>query len=141
MAKQIYINLPVADLAASTAFYQALGFTKNETFSDENATSVQWSDEIIVMLLKHDFYKRFIRDKQIIDAKSTSGVLLAINLESKEAVEQFAETAKQLGGDYFQIDMGVPADQMFGYEVEDLDGHHWEPVWMSPTFNPQSGGN
>jgi predicted lactoylglutathione lyase len=140
MAKQIYVNLPVRDLSVSTAFYEALGFTKNDTFSDENASSMQWSDEIIVMLLKHDFYKRFIGDKQIADATATSSVLLAISLESKEAVQQFADAAKQNGGNYYQIDMGVPADQMFGYEVEDPDGHQWEPVWMSPTFDPKAGG-
>ena len=138
MSKQVFINLPVADLAKSTAFYQALGFTLNPMFTDENASSLMWSDEIIVMLLKHDFYKRFIRDKAIIDAKTTSGVLLAISLDSKEAVQKFADTAKANGGDYFKIDMGVPEDQMFGYEVEDLDGHHWEPVWMTSNFDPQT---
>ena len=138
MSKQVFINLPVADLAKSTAFYEALGFTLNPMFTDENASSLMWSDEIIVMLLKHDFYKRFIREKNVIDAKTTSGALFAISLESKEAVQKFADTAKQNGGDYFKIDMGVPEDQMFGYEVEDPDGNHWEPVWMTSDFNPQA---
>jgi predicted lactoylglutathione lyase len=140
MPRQIYVNLPVNDLAISTAFYEALGFTKNGTFSDENASSVQWSDEIIVMLLQHDFYKRFIGDRQIADTHSTSSVLLAIGLESKEAVQQFADTAKQNGGNCYQVDMGIPSDQMFGYEVQDPDGHQWEPVWMSQDFDPQAGG-
>jgi predicted lactoylglutathione lyase len=140
MAKQIFVNLPVSDVAASTAFYEALGFTKNETFSAEHASSMQWSDDIMVMLLTHDFYLRFIGDKQIADSRSTSSVLLAISLESKEAVQQFADTAKQHGGTYYQIDTGVPVDQMFGYEVQDPDGHQWEPVWMSPSFDPQAGG-
>lgn len=139
MSKQVFINLPVADLAKSTAFYEALGFTLNPMFTDENASCVTWSDEIIVMLLTRDFYKRFIRNKSIIDAKTTSGVLLAIGLDSKEAVQKFADTAKANGGDYYKIDMGVPDDQMFGYEVEDLDGNHWEPIWMTSDFNPQAG--
>lgn len=138
MSKQVFINLPVADLAKSTAFYEALGFTLNPLFTDDNASALMWSDDIIVMLLKHDFYKRFIRDKNIIDAKTTSGALLAISLDSKEAVQKFADTAKENGGDYFKVDMGMPEDQMFGYEVEDPDGHHWEPVWMTPDFNPQA---
>lgn len=137
MNKQIYINLPVTDLAASTAFYESLGFAKNTIFSDENASAMQWSDDIILMILKHDFYKKFIGDKQIIDAKNTSGVLLALSLETKEAVKKFAETAKANGGDYFRVDMGVPEEQMFGYEVLDLDGNQWEVVWMSSDFAPQ----
>ncbi len=138
MAKQIYVNLPVTDLAKSTAFYKALGFTKNPMFSDGNASSMMWSDDIIVMLLARDFYKTFIREKAVIDPQGTSGVLLAINLESKEAVQQFAETAKANGGDYFTAGPETPSDQMFGYEVTDPDGHQWEPVWMSPDFNPHS---
>lgn len=139
MPKQIYVNLPVADLAAATAFYEALGFTKNPAFSDKNGSGMMWSDSIFVMLLTHEFYKTFLRGKAVIDAKKTSGVLLALSFDSKEAVQQFAETAKQNGGNYYQVDTGVPEDMMFGYEVEDPDGHIWEPMWMNPDFNPQDG--
>ena len=31
MTKMIFVNLPVADVAASTAFYEALGCVKDET--------------------------------------------------------------------------------------------------------------
>lgn len=137
MKKQVFINLPVSDLARSTAFYESLGFKKNPDFSDENASALMWSDEIIVMILTHDFYQKFINGRQVADTKNTSGALLALSLDSKEAVTQFAETAKANGGDYYRIDMGVPEDMMFGYEVLDPDGNHWEPVWMSQNFNPQ----
>ena len=40
MPKMIFVNLPVRDLAASTAFYVALGGTVNPQFSDEQTTSV-----------------------------------------------------------------------------------------------------
>ena len=138
MSKQIFINLPVSDLAKSTAFYEALGFVKNPTFSDKNASSMMWSDDIIVMLLTHDFYKTFLRGKEIGDAVKTNAVLLALSLDSKESVQHFADTAAQNGGSFYQVDSGAPADMMFGYEVIDPDGHTWEPVWMNQNFNPQS---
>ena len=138
MAKQVYINLPVKDLQKSTEFYEALGFTKNDTFSDSKASAMAWSDDIIVMLVTHDFYKTFIPGKQVIDGTTTSGVLLALSLESKEAVRKFADTAKANGGDYFTVEYGVSEDMMFGYEVLDPDGNQWEPVWMSANFTPQS---
>ena len=138
MSKQIYVNLPVSDVAKSTAFYEALGFTKNEVFSAEHASSMMWSEEIVVMLLEHDFYKTFIGDKEIADTQQTSSVLLALSMDSKEAVQQFADTAKQNGGDYYQVKSEVPADMMFGYEVQDPDGHTWEPVWMSSNFTPET---
>ena len=97
MSKQVYINLPVSDLAKSTAFYEALGFTKNSDFSDESASSLMWSDDIVIMLLVKDFYSKFIGEKEISDTTSTSGVLIALTLESKEAVQEFADTAKATG--------------------------------------------
>ncbi len=63
MAKQVYINLPVKDLERATKFYEALGFKKNEMFSDEKGSGMEWSDEIVVMLLTHEFYKKFIPGK------------------------------------------------------------------------------
>ena len=138
MAKQVYINLPVKDLQKSTEFYQALGFTKNDIFSNDKASGMEWSDDIIVMLVTHDFYKTFIPGKQIIDGFTASGVLLALSLDSKAAVQEFADTAKTNGGDYFKVEYGISEDMMFGYEVLDLDGNQWEPVWMSTNFTPES---
>ena len=137
MAKQIYVNLPVTDLAKATAFYEALGFVKQPAFSNDMATGLQWSEDIFVMLLTHDFYKKFLKDKDVADPAKTSGVLLAISLDSKEAVQKFADTAKQNGGDYYHVDMGMSEEMMFGYEVQDPDGNGWEPIWMSPDFSPQ----
>lgn len=91
---------------------------------------MMWSDEIIVMLLTRDFYQKLIGSKTVAFPKMQSGVLLALSMESREAVQQFADTAKANGGDYYQVDM-VPEDQMFGLEVTDPDGNHWEPVWMN----------
>ncbi len=138
MAKQVYVNLPVKDLQKSTKFYQALGFKKNDMFSDHKGSAMEWSDEIIVMLIAHEFYQKFIPGKQIIDGNTTSGVLLSLNFDTKEEVQQFADTAKANGGDYFSVDYEAPEGAMFGYEVLDLDGNQWEPVWMNADFNPQS---
>lgn len=137
MNKQVFINFPVSDVAKSTVFYEALGFTKNSNFSDEKASSMMWSDNIAIMLVGKDFYKTFLRDKEIADTHATSGALVALSLESREAVQKFADTAKANGGDYYRVDAGMPEDMMFGYEVEDPDGNHLEPVWMNAEFNPE----
>lgn len=138
MTKQIYVNLPVTDLHRATAFYEALGFMKQPDFSNENASGMKWSDEIFVMLLTHDFYKKFLKDAAVADATKQSGVLLALSLESKEEVQKFVATATQNGGAAYQVDMGMSEDMMYGYEVQDPDGNHWEPLWMSPDFNPKA---
>ncbi len=74
MSKQVFINLPVKDLAKSMAFYEALGFTNNPQFTDDTAAAMVWSEQIIVMLLTHEKLQQFT-SKQIIDAKKSIGVI------------------------------------------------------------------
>lgn len=59
MPKMIFLNLPVANVAASTAFYEAIGFERNAQFSNEQASSMVWSDAIYVMLLAKPFFATF----------------------------------------------------------------------------------
>lgn len=134
MAQQVFINLPVSDLAASTKFYEALGFTKYEGFSDENASAMQWTEDIVFMLLTREYYTTFLEGKMVADTQATSGALIALSMDSKEAVQAFANTAKAQGGDYFVAGPNKDLDFMFGYEVHDLDGNTLEPVWMDPNF-------
>lgn len=59
MSKMIFVNLPVSNLNASMAFYEALGFENNPQFTDETAACMVWSEAICVMLLTHDKWKTF----------------------------------------------------------------------------------
>lgn len=136
--KQVFINLPVSDLQKSTQFYEALGFTKNPDFSDENASSMMWSDEIVFMLLTRGYYQKFLQGKTVAHTLTSSAALFALTLDSKEAVQQFADTAKANGGDYFVAEPNKDLDFMFGYEVLDPDGNQLEPVWMNLDFNAQN---
>jgi uncharacterized protein len=127
MPKAIFVNLPVRDVAAATAFYEALGFTKDPTFSNERASAMAWSDSISVMLLDHEFYATFT-PKRIIDAKSESGALLALSFDSRAAVDAFTDAGIAAGG----RDLHEPEDLGFMYSraLEDLDGHGWGPFHM-----------
>jgi hypothetical protein len=130
MAKMIFVNLPVADVAKATEFYTAVGFEKNPMFSNEQASAMVWSDAIVVMLLDKAFYATFTT-KQIADAKATSAVLLCISRESRDEVDAITEAAIAAGGceTRDKQDMGF----MYGRAFEDLDGHTWEPMWMDPA--------
>lgn len=133
MAKMIFVNLPVADVAAATAFYQALGFEKNATFSNETASSMMWSDTITIMLLGHDFYSTFTT-KRIIDAKTESGALLCLSFDSRACVDIFTEAALKAGA----RELHGPEDHGFMYSraFEDLDGHGYSPMWMDAEAAP-----
>ena len=128
MAKMIFVNLPVSDLARSTAFYQAIGGEKNPQFSDDTASCMVFSDTIHVMLMTHDKYRQFT-SKKIADAKSTSQVLLSLSADSRGAVDEIIGRVQVAGGvlDPSPID---DYDFMYGRSFEDPDGHHWEVMWM-----------
>jgi len=129
MSQMIFINLPVADVAKATAFYEALGFTKDERFSAEHASSMQLSDNIVFMLLGHDFFKGFT-PKPIADAHATTEVLLALSCDSREAVDAIVDKAAAAGG---KVDIREKQDLgfMYGRSFEDLDGHIFEPLHMN----------
>ena len=59
MTTQAFINLPVADLPKSIAFFEALGFKRNPQFCDDNAACIVISDTIYVMLLVEPFFQTF----------------------------------------------------------------------------------
>lgn len=131
MARQVFINLPVQDVERSKAFYEALGFTYNPMFSDKHTAGLSWSDEIAIMLLERDHFQSFIQGKTVADTATQVAALNALTFDTREEVQAFADTAKANGGDYYRISTDIPEDQMFGYEVTDPDGNHWEPVWMN----------
>ncbi|WMT88531.1 VOC family protein [Pelagibacterium sp. 26DY04] len=128
MPKMIFINLPVTDLAASAKFYEALGCEKNAQFSDENATSMVWSDAITFMLLKRDYFATFT-SRPVAEPKDAVGVLLALSCDSREDVDKTAEAAGAAGG---KLDVREPQDLGFMYQraVEDPDGHTFELAHM-----------
>ena len=127
MTQSIFVNLPVTDVAAATAFYTALGFRKNAMFSNARASAMIWSDAISVMLLGHGFYATFT-DKRIIDARTQSGALLALSFDDRAAVDAITEAALAAGG----RELHDPEDHGFMYSraFEDPDGHGWGPFHM-----------
>ena len=129
MDKRIFISLPVADVAASTAFYEAVGFTKDAHMSNAASSAMMWSDAVTFMLAGHAFYNA-LTPKPIIDAKTTSGALFALAFDSREAVDAFAANALAAGG----REVHGAEDEGFLYSrgVEDPDGHGFGPFWMNP---------
>lgn len=128
MPKMLFLNLPVTDLDAATRFYQAIGCTRNERFSDERTSSMVWSDTIVFQLLTHEFYSTFTA-KPIADADETSGMLIALSCENRDEVDALVEVAAGAGG---AADPREPEDHGFTYvrTFEDPDGHTFEPMWM-----------
>tara|TARA_R110002020_G_scaffold114135_1_gene262485 strand:- start:396 stop:800 length:405 start_codon:yes stop_codon:yes gene_type:complete len=133
MSRMIFINFPVNDLAASMAFYTAIGFENNPQFTDETAACMVWSEAIHVMLLTHDKWRTFT--SRPIPASTSSEVMLALTFDSREAVDAITKTAAANGG---TADINPAQDHGFMYSrtLADPDGHLWEPFWMDPASIP-----
>ncbi len=96
MSKMIFVNLPVRDLKASTAFYTALGGALNPQFSGEKSSCMMFSDTIGVMLLTHEHYRQFTQ-RPIGDARRESQALLALSVDSRDAVNATLAQATERG--------------------------------------------
>ena len=131
MSKMIFVNLPVRDLQAATSFYLAIGGTLNPQFSNDQASSIMFSDSIGVMLLTHQHYSQFTT-RQIGDAKRDSQMLIALTTDSKDEVNAVIEKGVAAGG---RADPNPVQDLgfMFNRHIEDPDGNVWELLWMNPS--------
>jgi len=132
--KQIYVNLPVADLPRSRAFFESLGLHFEPKFSnDQGACLVIEEGSIHAMLLTHDFFKTFT-SKPVADATRSTEVLVCLSCESRAEVDALVQKALGAGGTAPR----PPQDHgfMYAHGFEDLDGHIWELVAMDPNAQP-----
>jgi uncharacterized protein len=128
MHQQIFVNLPIADMVRSQAFFKALGYSFNPEFTNDKGASLVLGDNLFAMLLVHDFFKTFI-DKPMADAHKSTAVLVCLSCDSREQVDSLVAKAVAAGGKALR----QPQDHgfMYGHGFEDLDGHLWELVHMS----------
>lgn len=128
MSKSIFVNLPVADLAASTRFYEAIGCSRNPQFSDEKASSMVWSDTVTVQLLTRAYFATF-SPRPVANAHETCQVLLALTRDSRAAVDAMANAAASAGGKA-DIRKAMDLGWLYNRSFADPDGHVFEAVWV-----------
>ncbi|SDQ73802.1 VOC family protein [Actinopolyspora saharensis] len=129
MSTKLFLNLPVQDLNRSVGFFERLGFSFDQNFTDESATCMIVGDGVFVMLLTEPFFGTFTR-KSVADANSTTEVITCLGLESRQRVDELVDEAFAAGAGAANEVM----DEGFMYlrSFQDLDGHIWEVAWMDP---------
>jgi hypothetical protein len=132
MSRQIFLNMPVSDLAKSKAFFTALGFSINPQMSGEDGACVVISDTIFVMVTTHDKFRNFT-PKAICDTSKAVEVLINLSCESREEVDMLVAKALAAGGTTYDKpeDLGF----MYSHSFIDLDGHGWGLFHVSDTPN------
>lgn len=131
----IFVNLPVADVAASREFFAAVGYTFDDRMSNEQCLGVVLGPNIYAMLLRRDFFGQF-HDAPPAESGSVE-VLTCLAAASREQVDQIVDAAIAAGGRDVRREEG--ADFMYGRTFADLDGHHWEIMWMDADAATQAG--
>jgi predicted lactoylglutathione lyase len=138
----VFVNLPVADIEASVAFYKAIGFTQNPKFTSPegtmlsigpphptNSTNAQHSASTInIMLLTHQFFKSFLpaeQNKEIADAKKVTGMMLCLFAGSKDEIDEYIVKAKAAGAELGVLNTPDMKDCYDG-SFADLDEHIWK---------------
>lgn len=134
MSRMLFVNIPIANAAASRKFFDHLGFSFNDQFCDENTLCMAVNEQSWVMMLEHDRFRGFIADDiadDIADTSKSREVLLCVSADSRAGVDELVDAALAAGG----VDW-MPAQElgfMYGRSFRDLDGHVWEVSWMDPA--------
>ena len=133
-SRKLFVNIAVDDLDRSVEFFTQLGFTFNPLFTDETATCMIVSDEAFFMLLTKPRFGDFTT-KELSDPSSRTEAIYSFSADTREAVDELADTALAAGAQAAKepMDMGF----MYARSFHDLDGHHWEVIWMDPAAAEQ----
>lgn len=129
MTKQLIVNLPVASVEASRAFFGGLGFEFDPDFSDENGTSMLVNENAFVLLLARPFFEGF-SPRGVADPAQGAEAIVSVGVESREEVDRLVDGALAAGArahDKASVDDGF----MYSRGFADLDGHLWEVIHMS----------
>lgn len=130
---KLFVNMAVADLQRSIAFFEALGFRFNPHFTDATATCMLVGEDAYFMLLTEARFTGF-SGRPLPDRAASTGALFALSVESREAVDAMVQRAIAAGG----APAMPPQDHgfMYGWSFRDPDGHQWEVFWMDPAAVP-----
>ncbi|MDM5297325.1 VOC family protein [Bacillus pumilus] len=128
--KHMYINLPVKHVNESRVFFEQLGFEFRQQYTNDQAACLVINDTFTVMLLAQKHFQS-ISEKQIVDARQASEMILSLQVNTREEVDELVEKAIAAGGSPFKEKQDH--ELMYGWSFQDLDGHLWEVFYMDES--------
>jgi predicted lactoylglutathione lyase len=132
--RMLFVNMPVADLERSKAFFAQLGFSYNPKFTDETAACMLVGEHAFVMLLSREKFAEFSK-LPIADPRTHALALYSFSVASRDEVDTVGAAALAAGA----TEADEPEDYGFMYSRSffDLDGHGWQVMWMDPAAAEQ----
>ncbi len=132
----LFITCPVESVERSTAFYTALGWTRDESMSSDGASCFAIAPGQFVMLASRAMYESVGGTEDLIGGPGTpSKVTVSFDVGSREALDELVERAGAAGGRIGDTD---EYPFMVQRQFDDPDGYHYSPFWMRP--DPEQAG-
>ena len=128
--RTLFVNLPVADVGRSKAFFAALGFSYNPAFTDETAACMLVGEHASDMMLSREKFAQFAK-LPIADPTTHTLALYCFSVSSREEVDAVSAAALAAGGS--EADDAEDYGFMYSRSFYDLDGHGWQVMWMDPA--------
>jgi predicted lactoylglutathione lyase len=123
--RQLFVNLPVADVAATVAFWKGLGFRFNDGYAEGNTACMVLSPLACVMFLHEPFFHGFHGTVQSLGTELT----MSIQAATREEVDQLLTLAVLSGAE--ESGKAMECEGMYARSFIDPDGHIWEVLWMA----------
>ena len=130
MAQDIWLNLPVKDLARSVTFFTEIGFAPNPGpgNSEHSASFTIGEKKIILMLFTQEVFSGFTSNTLSDTSKGTE-VLFSLGADSRGQVDDITNRARSAGGTVF-CEPRESNGFMYGCGFCDPDGHRWNVLFM-----------
>jgi predicted lactoylglutathione lyase len=125
--KKVWANLSVRDVERTHDFYKELGFRPNGEFPNEY-------DLVSFLVGENDFIVHFFSHKslkpsmggEIADLNNGNEVMFTLSADSKEEVNEWANSVKKAGGTIFSEPQNIQGNNdWYGCGFADPDGHKW----------------
>jgi predicted lactoylglutathione lyase len=125
MSTTLFVNLAVADLERSKAFFTELGFDFYGMTDD--MASVIISERTQVMLMAPPTFAGYARN-EVADPSKNTEVILVLGLDNPPQVDELVDKAIAAGA----LAVGEPstADGRYQRGFADPDGHQWSAVCL-----------
>lgn len=134
MINDLWINIPVENIVAAKAYYEAIGFSSNSHYPDSQDMASLKIGSTIVMLVQRKMFQSFTQHN-IADTMAGTEVLFSIGVENPDEIDEIAQKVMLAGGHVF----AAPAHSngwMYGCGFTDLDGHRWNALYMDMSKIP-----
>ena len=128
--RMLFVNIPVADLERSKAFFAELGFSYHPAMTDEHAACMLVGEHAFVMLGSREKFAELSK-LPIADPATHALALYCFSVASRDEVDAVSAAALAAGGT--EADDAEDLGFMYSRSFFDLDGHGWQVMWMDPA--------